>query len=157
MAEGWANPSAVSNAHPVFLKWPRWFLQVFIGGIFLASAIGKALDLPGFAHVLKTYQAFPDTALLPVATAVTAVEFVLGVWLLSGWNLRISAVVAAGLNTIYAGWMALSLLRGLELTNCGCFGVFFPLPLRWYSPVEDFVLAALCVALNRLAISSPNR
>jgi hypothetical protein len=37
------------------------------------------------------------------------------------------------------------------LENCGCFGVFFPQPLRWYSPLEDLVLVGLCLALRRLA------
>jgi hypothetical protein len=42
-------------------------------------------------------------------------------------------------------------VRGLDLTNCGCFGLFFPQPLRWYTPLEDVVLVALCYLLGRLA------
>jgi hypothetical protein len=76
---------------------------------------------------------------------------VLGAWMLSGWRLRDSALVALGLNAGYAVWMTISLLRGLELTNCGCFGVFFPQPLRWYSPLEDLVLVGMCYALSRYA------
>jgi len=129
----------------------RWFLRLFIGGIILASAIGKSLDLPGFVDVLKTYRAFPDVALWPLAMSVTGFEFVLGVWLLSGRRLAAAALVAMWLNAGYAAWMAVSLLRGLNLTNCGCFGVFFPQPLRWYSPLEDLVLTGMCYALSRYA------
>jgi hypothetical protein len=64
---------------------------------------------------------------------------------------RDSALVALWLNAGYAVWMTISLLRGLELTNCGCFGVFFPQPLRWYSPLEDLVLVGMCYALSRYA------
>lgn len=129
----------------------RWFLQIFIGTILLASALGKSLDLPGFVGVLKTYRAFPEGTLWPLALAVTGVEFVLGVWVLSGWRLRAGALASAWVNAGYAAWMTISLLRGLELANCGCFGVFFPQPLRWYSPLEDLVLVGMGYLLSRYA------
>jgi uncharacterized membrane protein YphA (DoxX/SURF4 family) len=128
----------------------RWFLQLFVGIILFASALGKSLDLPGFVEVLRTYQAFPDALLWPLALVVTGFEFALGAWLLSGWRLRTGALVALGLNAGYAVWMAVSLARGLELANCGCFGVFFPQPLRWYSPLEDLVLVGMCYATARM-------
>lgn len=133
----------------------RWALQFFIGGVFLASALGKSLDLPGFVEVLKTYQAFSDVMLWPLALVVTGIEWVLGVWVLSGWRLAIASLAAAGLNGIYAVWMTSTILRGLELENCGCFGVFFPQPLRWYSPIEDLVLVGLCWGLRR--VTKPKR
>ncbi|HEX9741327.1 MAG TPA: MauE/DoxX family redox-associated membrane protein [Nitrospiraceae bacterium] len=127
----------------------RWFLQLFVSIILLASALGKSLDLPGFVEVLKTYQAFPDLILLPLALALTGFEFALGAWVLSGRRLAAGALVAAWLNAGYGVWMTITLLRGLELSNCGCFGVFFPQPLRWYSPLEDLVLVGMCYALSR--------
>jgi hypothetical protein len=113
--------------------------------------VGKALDLPGFIEVLKTYRALPDDRLPMVAAAVIGIEFAVGAWILSGWRLRMGALVATALNAGYAVWMTISLVRGLDLTNCGCFGVFFPQPLRWYTPLEDVVLVALCYLLGRLA------
>lgn len=128
----------------------RWCLQLFIGGIIFASAFGKSLDLPGFVEVLNTYRAFPVSTLWPLALGVTGIEFLLGAWLLSGWRLQTSALVGAGMNTLYAVWMMISHLRGLELTNCGCFGVFFPQRLTWLSPIEDVVMVSLCLVLRRL-------
>ncbi len=55
------------------------------------------------------------------------------------------------MNTVYAGWMTISLLRRLQLSNCGCFGVFFPQPLTWHSPIEDLILVTLCGLLGKLA------
>ena len=129
----------------------RWSLQILIGGIIFGSALGKALDLPGFADVLETYKAFPDSSLFTVAFAVTGFEFLLGAWILSGWRLSASALIAAVMNTVYAGWMTITLFRGLKLTNCGCFGVFFPRPLTPLSPIEDLVMVALCGLLAYLA------
>jgi hypothetical protein len=52
------------------------------------------------------------------------------------------------LNGLYAIGLIVTLLRGLDLSNCGCYGVFFPQPLRWYSPLEDLVLVGICYALH---------
>ena len=132
-------------------KLLRWILQIFIGGVIFLSALGKSLDMSGFIEVLKTYQAFPHFTLRPFAFTITGIEFLLGVWILSGFRLSTSALGAALLNTFYAGWVALTLLRGLTLSNCGCFGVFFPQPLTWFTPVEDLVLVGMCVFLAYLA------
>jgi uncharacterized membrane protein YphA (DoxX/SURF4 family) len=132
-------------------KLLRWSLQFFIGGIIFLSALGKSLDMPGFIEVLKTYQAFPPSMLRPFAFSITGIEFLLGVWILSGYRLPLSALVGALLNTLYAGWAVITLLRGLTLSNCGCFGVFFPQPVTWLTPIEDLVLVAMCVMLAYLA------
>ncbi len=126
-------------------------LQGLLGGIIFGSALGKSLDLAGFVDVLATYQAFSPWTLWPLATSITIGEFILGTWILSGFQLRMSALLGAAINTVYAGWMTLSLLRGLNLPNCGCFGVFFPQPLTWRSPLEDLALVALCGLLANLA------
>ncbi len=116
----------------------------------MASALGKSLDLPGFTEVLVTYQAFPPWSLWPLTLLITVVEWILGLLILSGRRLREAASFAMCLNGAYALWMTATLLRGLELANCGCFGRFFPQPLRWHSPLEDLVLAGMCYATRRL-------
>ena len=140
-------------------KFLRWGLQFFIGGIIFLSALGKSLDMPGFIEVLKTYQAFPPSTLRSLSFFVTGIEFFLGFWILSGYRLLGSALGAALLNTLYTGWMVLTLFRGLTLSNCGCFGVFFPQPLTWLTPIEDLVLVGMCVLLAYLAQTEeyPNR
>jgi uncharacterized membrane protein YphA (DoxX/SURF4 family) len=133
-----------------------WILRILIAGVVLASALGKSLDLAGFVAVLTTYDAVSLDWLWPLAWSVIGVEWALALWLLSGWNLRIGALACAGLNLGYAAWMTMSLLRGLDIPNCGCFGRFFPQPLRWYSPLEDLVLVGMSYALWR-CINTPSR
>ena len=125
-------------------------LQYLIGGTLIASAVAKALDLPGFAEILRTYEAFPEAALFSLALTITILELILGTWILLGFRLRLGATVAAGMGVGYACWMTLTLLRGLQLPNCGCFGVFFPRPLTWVSPLEDLAFAGLCLFLRAL-------
>jgi uncharacterized membrane protein YphA (DoxX/SURF4 family) len=124
-----------------------WVCRLSVGVVLVASALGKSLDLPGFIDVLTTYRAFPDGTLWLIGILVTVVEWVLGIWLVSGWRLYAGALAALVFNTGYAVWMTISLLRGLALDNCGCYGRFFPQPLRWYSPLEDLALAGMCYAL----------
>ena len=125
-----------------------WCCRLLIGGVLLASALGKSLDLPGFVDVLVTYQLLPSWSLWPVAVMIIAVEWVLAAWILSGWQLPTSAFLALMLNGLYAAGLIMTLFRGLDLPNCGCYGVFFPLPLRWYSPLEDLVLVGICSVLR---------
>ena len=40
-----------------------WCCRFLIGGVLLASALGKSLDLQGFVDVLVTYRLFPDWSL----------------------------------------------------------------------------------------------
>lgn len=139
-------PSRVQSAA---MTYACRILQLFVGGILLASALGKSLDFPGFIDVLQTYRAFPDVLLWPIGLTVTGVEWLLAMWVLSGQNLRTAALAALMLNAGYAIWMTVSLFRGLDLPTCGCFGVFFSRPLRWYSPLEDLVLVGMCYALRQ--------
>lgn len=124
-----------------------WSCRLFIGGVLLASALGKSLDLSGFVDILATYQLFPDRVLWPLALLIIGIEWVLAVWILTGWRLALGALIALSLNGVYATGLIITLFRGLDLPNCGCYGVFFPQPLRWYSPLEDLVLVGIGYAL----------
>lgn len=78
----------------------------------------------------------------------------LATWILVRWQLPTGALLAMVLNGFYAMGLIVTFMRGLDLPNCGCYGVFFPQPLRWYSPLEDLVLVGLCYALHAGAHAS---
>ena len=80
---------------------------------------------------------------------ITGSEWVLGGWLLAGWRIQTGALLALIMYGLYAAGLVITLFRGIDLPNCGCYGVFFPQPLRWYSPFEDLVLVGMCYALWR--------
>lgn len=132
---------------------PRQILRFPIGAVLLVSAAGKLLDIVGFSNVLKSYEAFPDAILLPLAIATPLAELALALWLFSGQFLAAAAITAVVMHLAYAVWSAVSVLRGLRLSNCGCFGVFWPRPLGWTTVAEDLALAAASFALVTLARS----
>jgi uncharacterized membrane protein YphA (DoxX/SURF4 family) len=126
-------------------------LRLFIGLVLLSTAAGKLLDVPGFARVLATYDVLPNGLPLPLAAAVPLAELALAVWLFSGRRTPGAAWTAAIMHLVYAAWSAAALLRGLELANCGCFGVFLARPLGWRTVAEDLVMTGLSVALLSLS------
>jgi hypothetical protein len=79
---------------------------------------------------------------------IIGIEWILAAWILGGWRLTTGALLALVLNGLYGLGLIVTLIRGLDLPNCGCYGVFFPQPLRWYSLLEDLVLVGICYALH---------
>jgi uncharacterized membrane protein YphA (DoxX/SURF4 family) len=127
-------------------------LRCVLGVLILATGVGKLLDVPGFVDVVETYRlGLSDAQAWTSAILVICIEIGIGVWLLSGLMLRSAAIAAAALNMGWFAMLSSALWRGLQLENCGCFGVFFARPLRWYSPLEDLVIVAACLLLARLA------
>lgn len=127
------------------------FLRVLLGLLVLGSGIGKLLDVGGFSRVLATYElGLSECALLALSVAVVAYELALGIWMLSGKRVAWSALANAVTSFGYVVILSATLLRGLELRNCGCFGIFLPRPLTWVTPLEDVVLVALSLALFRI-------
>lgn len=122
-----------------------------LGVILLATGLGKLLDIPGFAGVLADYRLLPAALLLPAAILVTTAELAAGVALLAPATRRPAAALAGLLALLNIGVLSLTLARGIRLSNCGCFGVFFPRPLAWWSPLEDAVLLALALLAGRPA------
>jgi uncharacterized membrane protein YphA (DoxX/SURF4 family) len=135
--------------------WGCCALRIGLGVLILGTGVGKALDLTGFVRVMETYSLLPAALLLPLAVTLTASEVILGVWLLSGRQPALAALTAITVNLGYAVLLTVTLARGLDLRNCGCFGVFLARPLRWFSPLEDLVIAGLSWLLYRRASGWP--
>ena len=123
------------------------FLRLTFAALLLATGLAKLLDLPGFAAVVVTYRALPDALVTPAAALLTAVEIALGALLLTGRRLPEAALATVALHLGYLAWLAVALARGLNIPNCGCFGVYLPRPLTAGSLAEDGVITALALAL----------
>lgn len=131
----------------------RRFLQVTLGLLFLATAVGKLLDNRGFAEVLGTYRLLPPATLLVMGLTISLAElaFGLAVFVRPFW-------AGVGMLAMNAGYTLLAIvtnLRGLKLENCGCFGVFWGRPMTWGTVVEDAVLTAVTAAF--VLLSAPGR
>ena len=129
-----------------------WVFRITLGVLITGAGIGKLLNLSGFVSVIRTYQLhLPTTLMWTIAIGITIYELALGLWILSGNQLKTAALLSIVMHSGYFILLTTSLLRGLRLENCGCFGVFFARPLTWYSPLEDVALVLVSYGLFVLA------
>jgi hypothetical protein len=89
--------------------------------------------------------------LLPFGVVLSLLELALALWLFSGWRLAQAALVSVLFHLGYTGGTALTLLRGISLPDCGCFGILFAHPLDWPMAVEDAITALFSVVLYSIA------
>lgn len=123
----------------------RWFFVFLLA----ASAIGKLADMQGFYAVVKTYVILPDVMIPVSAWALAIVEMLLAICLATGVQLIAATRIVIGLHFVYLTWLVIALTRGLQISNCGCFGTYWPRPLTWLTPIEDLILLALAIVMWR--------
>ena len=122
-------------------------LRGFFGLLLLITAVGKLLDNRGFAEILATYQFYiPEPLLLPLGLAISLGELGMALAIFAGVQLPRMAQLTILLHAGYTALAALTNLRGLDLTNCGCFGVFWARPMTWLTVAEDVVLTLMAIA-----------
>lgn len=95
----------------------------------------------------RAYDLFPGWSLWLIAIAMPVVEAAIAVSMLTGRRLRQGVPASVVLHGSFAVILTIELIRGVPLTNCGCFGVFLARPLRWSSPLEDLAMVALSLAV----------
>lgn len=134
--------SAASLGVPSRAK--RWAVTL-LGALLLAQGLGKALDLTGYAAALQSFDALPAALLWPVALLWTTVELLSGAGLLAtGLRLdpprrasRGAAALGVAIAIGYALLTSQAYLRGLDVANCTCFGVYLAQRLSWFVLLQD--------------------
>jgi len=134
-----------------FLTIVRVGIVLFIGGVLLLAAIGKLLDNRYFSEVLAQWRLLPSWSLLPFGVVLSLLELALALWLFSGWRLAQAALLSVLFHLGYTSGTAITLLRGISLPDCGCFGILFAHPLDWPMAAEDAITALLSVVLYGIA------
>ena len=121
----------------------REILRILFALLFVTTAIGKLLDIPGFAAVLGTYELFPSRLLFVFALLISLSELFLGVLLFARRKLFLVAQATLWVNLGYLLLALITLARGLNIPNCGCFGVFLARPLTSATVGEDALIVIL--------------
>ena len=126
-------------------------LKVFFILLLALTAVGKLLDNRGFAEVIISYQfGLPGWLALGLCLAVSLFELFLAIALILGIYQRYCGILLILMHAGYTLLSIISIQRGLQLTNCGCFGVFWQRPLGWGTVVEDLVLMGLSILFYTL-------
>lgn len=108
--------------------------MLVLGAFFVASGVGKVVDVQGFMEVLRAYGL--KGGIVPVtALAVPPLEVFLGLALLTGHGSRGIGLLCALLLLAFTAAFAFAYF-GKGVTECGCFGVLEALKTR---PVVSFL------------------
>lgn len=132
-------------------------LRYYLAALLLAMAGGQLLSLPEFAGIIESYELGPSGFAWPLALAIVGAELAGGAGLLGprSWQVPGSTITLA----VAIAWTVLAVqafVRGLEVTNCGCFGAYFGQELRWYVLLQDALFVASAGWLRiRIARASP--
>lgn len=95
--------------------------RMLLGLIFLAAALPKIADPPGFAKAIWAYGLFPPWSINPLALLLPWLELVCGLALCLGRWTRAAALWCSILLLAFSLALAIDLARH-HPTDCGCFG-----------------------------------
>src|SRR5688572_8967688 len=97
--------------------------RVSAGAALLLSGFSKLSSAPEeFAFVMESYRLLPLRVVMPLSKILPWVETGVGLLLLAGLFLRAASAAAAVLFSVFMAALASTLVRGIDLGDCGCFG-----------------------------------
>jgi len=107
----------------------HWVLALAVGWVFVYASFAKIADPRAFAKIVYHYQVVGPSAsfgFVPanlVAVALPWVELIAGVLLIIGLWRREAAVVTAILLAVFVAAVGSTMVRGIDIQNCGCFAL----------------------------------
>ncbi|HAZ09437.1 MAG TPA: DoxX family protein [Elusimicrobia bacterium] len=97
--------------------------RLAVGAVLIYAGSSKAAGpVEEFAYILAAYDVLPKDFLLPAAAFLPWIELLLGWSLILGYQTRLAAAAAGALFAGFLAALASTILRGISLPNCGCFG-----------------------------------
>mgnify|MGYP004442883119 FL=1 len=118
-------------------------LRLLLGGVFLLSGFAKAIDPWGTMYKIQEYLAIMGMDSLHdfsgfFAVALASIEFLCGVFIISGMYKRMSCVLALMALLVFTPITFYIAVTG-KVTECGCFGDVVELT-NWQSFFKNLVL-----------------
>jgi uncharacterized membrane protein YphA (DoxX/SURF4 family) len=140
------------SAHlPAASKIAQAIVRVGLAGLFLWTGVEKLGDPQAFAAAIANYRVLPDALAALAAVALPVLEVVVALGLVVPSYARGGAVLSALLLFLFAGAMAQSKLRGIDL-DCGCFGATQSSQVSWGKVAMNVALAILSLWTARISL-----
>jgi uncharacterized membrane protein YphA (DoxX/SURF4 family) len=123
--------------------------RLSLGAIFVFAGFQHAVNPPQeLAAVMEAYSILPPSCILPLATVLPWWELFLGVFVAAGYHIRLSAAMTGLLLLVFEIALISTIIRGIPLEHCGCFGNAFPLaPMK--TMILDPVLLGMAIVSFR--------
>jgi hypothetical protein len=135
---GAASDRKVRVAFPTVRRPP--LAALLLGLLLVSMAAGQLADVTGFEAILADYE-LGGRAEGVAAVAVPIAELVAAAGLLV--SSRVGGILGLAVAAFWSALAAQAFARGLELPNCGCFGVYLGQELRWWVLLQDVYFVAL--------------
>jgi hypothetical protein len=127
--------------------------RVCLGLVFLIAAAQKFNHWRILSGVIANYRLLPRALVAPISVLLPPLELLLGAMLLAGLAQGWTVPAAVALLTLFAAAMAINLLRGRDMIDCGCGQSFLRQTINWALVGRNAVLAALL--LPSLGVKGP--
>jgi protein-disulfide isomerase/uncharacterized membrane protein YphA (DoxX/SURF4 family) len=101
--------------------WLGTVIRIFLGVIWIWAALPKLRSPRTFVQAVRAYDATPEWLSKAIGYGLPVLEFCLGVLLILGVAVRLTAIVSAALLGVFLIGVTQAAARGLKL-SCGCFG-----------------------------------
>ncbi len=126
-------------------------IRILIGLLFIVSGFEKLISPPqNFIYVLQAYQVLPTSLEMPVAICFPWAELIVGLFVLVGLWTPIVLRLACCYFGVFIVIVGQALLRGINLSNCGCFGALIHVPPQWIIVMDSAMLLSAVIALKRM-------
>ena len=102
------------------LPWVGTAARLALAAVWLVAGGLKVGDLAASGRAVNAYQLFPYEVAKVIGAAQPFLEIALGLLLLAGLAVRLSAGISAGLLVIFIAGIVSAWARGLQI-DCGCF------------------------------------
>jgi len=100
--------------------WLTVRVQIALGAVFVAAALPKLMDPPGFAEAVWNYRLAPAWLIHPAALVLPWLELLCGLALCLGLWARAAAAWLGTLLLVFTAALAINLARHHPV-DCGCF------------------------------------
>lgn len=123
-------------------------MRVALGALFLIAGLMKFGHAGELAAAITAYRTgLPPPVVAAIALALPPFEILLGLYLIAGLLVPVSAAVATAQLALFTLVVASAVMRGLS-APCGCFGPGDSQPATWLTVLRDvgFLLPAAYLA-----------
>jgi uncharacterized membrane protein len=132
----------------------QWTSCIVLAAVFASAGAGKLAEREAFAGVVHNYRLLPEALERPVAMMLPVLELLLAAGLLLGVTRPTAALGAALLLLVFAGAMAINLVRGRRNIDCGCFMTALRQRLSWGLVARNLLLVAVSLLLVQGALAT---
>lgn len=126
-------------------------MRVFLGLVLTVSGFLKVTQHhQNFVYVLQAYDIVPVWLEVPIAIFFPWVELIVGFFLILGLFLTLSLRLAILMFLVFITILGQAIIRGLDLSGCGCFGSLIQLQPQATLILDNILLAMALVLFIKI-------